>query len=484
MAQGQNKQKAQAFGVTQALCAITAEQYSLRSVNGTQWQLLSAMWGDAKCNRAKLNRDLLNFHQRLQAVEAKLVNTESKKARRLIRRRVFIHVRTSHQSSGKAVEGACCACTALTKTVTAGAGTHATSPPTAATPSPVSSTTTLQPVPTEIAAAAEPELGLINHGSAAAAASSTATSPSDKQTATATQPPSPLQPNARSRIPVPDRAKSSPLPNRVQCSVKPSPRSVKATPNCRTTPTSSSTPSRLPKLARTPTAKFTPATPIKRTEAVEPVDPISRASAASVPSSVTSLSSRPAMPLTATSHQPSVNANQAAEGVLDLISQPLAAAGPSTGPMKSVLSEDALCFKSWCREVASVVPLPPADKEEEEFFAASDALQQPTATQAHPESNEPKGKATEPKMSEEEEREKLLKIVQYIRNKLNTAFDPAGMFRIIQRSLHKVGRSIESLEAEYQALQLSGYRHAVYIPDVRPDVVEILEEEEILERDL
>ncbi|KAJ3229931.1 hypothetical protein HDU78_008727, partial [Chytriomyces hyalinus] len=344
--------------------------------------------------------------------------------------------------------------------------------------------------PTEIAAAAEPEIGLINQGSAAAAPSSTATSPSVKLTATgtsiATQTPSPMQSNPRSRIPVPACAKSSPLPKRVQCSVKPSPRSVKASPNCRTTPASTPTPSRLPKLARTPTANFTPVTPIKRTEAAQPVDLISRASAASVPSSVTSLSSKPTMPLTATPHQPSVEANQAAEGVIDPISQPSAAAGPSTGPMEAALSKDALCFKSWCTEVASVVPLPPADKEEEEFFAASDGspLQQPTATQPHPEANESKGEATEPKMSEEEEREKLLKIVQYIRNKLNTAFDPADMFRVIQRSLWKVGRSIESLEAEYQALQLSGYKHAVYIPNVRPDVVKILEDEEILERDL
>ncbi|KAI8830199.1 hypothetical protein BJ741DRAFT_362469 [Chytriomyces cf. hyalinus JEL632] len=361
MAQFQNKQHMQAFGVTHALCAISADQNSLRAVNTDQWKVLCAIWGDGKYNREKVNRDLLNFHQRLQAAEAKLVNTETNKPRRqLLRRQVFIHVRPSLKSSGKAVDGSCCACTSLTKAVTAGAGTDATSPPATATPSPSSpaaAATTSQP-PTNIAAAAEPVVGLINRGSAAAAPPSTATSPSDKQTAsTSPQPPTPLQSTPRSRIPVPDNAKSSPLPKRVLCSVKPSPRSVKASSTCRTTPASTSTPSRPPRLANTLPTNYTSTTHIKRTEAAHPVDLISRASAASVLSPVTPPPSTPAMPPTSNPPPPSSEAN----------------------------------------EIASQVPLPPPDKEEEAFFAASheSPLTQPTSTQAHLESNEANGAVQE-----------------------------------------------------------------------------------------
>ncbi|KAJ3224983.1 hypothetical protein HDU78_010799, partial [Chytriomyces hyalinus] len=163
---------------------------------------------------------------------------------------------------------------------------------------------------------------------------------------------------------------------------------------------------------------------------------------------------RPASSPTATPCPPPVEANQAAEGVIDPISQPSAATSPS--------ARGASAF--FCSAIAGQVPLPPPDKEEEDFFAASDepSLKQPVQ---------------ESTTSDEEDRDKVLKAMAFIRIKLNSAFDPAEMFRVIQQSLSKVGRSIESLEAECQALELSGHKHRVYIPDLMPDVVEILEEE-------
>ncbi|KAJ3384806.1 hypothetical protein HDU80_000832 [Chytriomyces hyalinus] len=344
--------------------------------------------------------------------------------------------------------------------------------------------TAVPPTSAAMAVAADAIPGLINWVSLAATASPSATTP-----------PSMEQTKPRSRIPIPDPSLQSNLAG--PCSAKARQRSENA--NLRTSPCSGKSnaihrataaftfKSKLPVLDRAQAVKTTaaPATPVTMTQAAEAMDLISPASAANVASLATlplpRLSSKPT---TVTS---SVDVNQAVEG---LISHNSAARTPSPVPQlpASVPNMSPTITRrsyTWCRVIASTVALPRPDKDEEDFFASRQGspLKRSAPEQPSLKSKDPKLEQQQAKTEQSaKDRKKLLKYMSFMRSKLNGADDPAKAARSFQRVLSTKGLSIESLEADYEALLLTGYEHNFKIPELCPHVKEALKDDHFLER--
>ncbi|KAJ3253895.1 hypothetical protein HDU77_004342 [Chytriomyces hyalinus] len=332
-----------------------------------------------------------------------------------------------------------------------------------------------------VAVAADAIPGLINWVSLAATASPSATTPPSKE-----------QTKPRSRIPIPDPSLQSNLAG--PCSAKARQRSENS--NLRTSPCSSKSnaihrataaftfKSKLPVLDRAQAVKTTaaPATPVTMTQAAEAMDLISPASAANV-------ASLAALPLPRLSSKPttvtcSVDVNQAVEG---LISHNSAAHIPSpvTQLPASVPNMSPTITRRWCGVIANTVALPRPDKDEEDFFASRQGspLKRSAPEHASLESKGPKLKQQQAKMAENaKDRKHLLKYMSFMRSKLNGADDPAKAARSFQRVLSTKGLSIESLEADYEALLLAGYEHNFKIPELFPHVKEALKDDHFLER--
>ncbi|KAJ3227727.1 hypothetical protein HDU78_009955 [Chytriomyces hyalinus] len=334
--------------------------------------------------------------------------------------------------------------------------------------------TAAPPTSTAMAVAADAIPGLISWVSLAATASpSTSTPPSMEQT------------KPRSRIPIPDPSLQSNLAG--PCSSKASHHSEKSSPCSGKSnavlraAAASAFKSKLPLLHRTQAVQPTPATPVTVTEAAEATDLISPASAANVASPLCTLPS-PMLSSKPTTVTSSVDVNQAVEGPISHISAahtpspvtPVPASLPALSPTIARRSS------AWCGIIASTVALPQPDNDEEDFFATR---QRSSRKRSAPE--QPSLKVKEPKLGRQQsakDPKQLLKYMAFTRGKLNGADDPAKAARSFQRVLSTKGLSIESLEADYEALQLTGYEHNFKIPELLPHVKEALNGDQFLER--
>ncbi|KAI8828709.1 hypothetical protein BJ741DRAFT_713380 [Chytriomyces cf. hyalinus JEL632] len=439
----ETKPDAEAFSLKEELQSHAAQLVLLKSDNATQLKLFKSIMSDTNKIRRTMTRHYIEFTLKLIEVDDKLAA-----------------VNGILTGKGDAAEGR--------GAVIDGHDLISWTPSTAALPT-----------STAMAVAADAIPGLINWVSSAATASpSTATSPSMKQT------------KPRSRIPIPDPSLQSnlvgPCPSKANArSLKSSLYSTKST-AIRRTAAAFAFKSKLPVLDRTQAVKPTSATPVTVTEAAGAMDLISPASAANVASPLATLS-LPRLSSEPTTVPSSVDVNQAVEG---LISHNSAAHTPSpvTPLPASVLNmSPTITHRSstWCGIIASTVALPPPDEDEEEFFAA---CQRCSRKRSMPEQQRLKGK--EPKLERqqakmeqsEKDRKELLKYMVFTRNRLNGAADPAKAVRKFQRVLFTKGLSIESLEADYEALQLTGYEHNFKIPELLPHVKEAINDDQFLER--
>ncbi|KAJ3389307.1 hypothetical protein HDU80_011523 [Chytriomyces hyalinus] len=309
--------------------------------------------------------------------------------------------------------------------------------------------------------------------------------------------------------------------------------SAKSCPASRIPASPTSKPSRV----TSPAAKTNPTMPIKATEAAEATDLISLASAANVASPLATLP-LPSNPAATTMPRPEpVDVAQAVEGLISLNS---AAHAPSPVTLLPASSPDATICRSstWCMDIACAVPLPMPDKDEEDFFAAhqesplpvtrmklkaavdgpvvpvqavqeevrtpsaistSTTLQQSkldrpklepkrrtvkqtketlVRVQQKVQPAQPKRELTESKAAQVAT---LLNYMSYTRKALNRSSNPAKTFREVDEGLARMRLSIRKLEADYEALKLTGFTHKIDIPELLPRVKTDLDES-VLER--
>ncbi|KAI8825427.1 hypothetical protein BJ741DRAFT_671614 [Chytriomyces cf. hyalinus JEL632] len=445
-----SKADAEALNMKEELRSRAAQIALLKSDNATQLKLFKTIMSDTNKIRRTMTRHYIEFTLKLIEVDDELAAVNG--------------VLTG---KGDAAEGR--------GAVNGGHDLISWTPSTAA-----------PPTSTAMAVAADAIPGLISWVSSAATASPSATpSPSMEQT------------NPRSQIPIPDPSLqlnfASPCSFKANYrSAKSSLRSLKSSP-CSGKSTAIRRPanafafkSKLPVLDRTQAVKPTPATPVTVTKAAGAMDLISPASAANVASSLVMLPS-PRLFSEHTTATSSVDVNQAVEG---LISHNSAAHTPSPviplpAPVPTLSPNSARHSSAWCGLIASTVALPPPDKDEEDFFA-----NRPRCSLKSSAPEQPRLKAKESKLERQQakmaqsakDRKELLKYMEFTRNRLNGADDPAKTARKFQRVLSTKGLSIESLEADYEALQLTGYVHDFKIPDLLPHVKEAINDNQFLER--
>ncbi|KAJ3226658.1 hypothetical protein HDU81_007160 [Chytriomyces hyalinus] len=387
IAQVQKKQKTEAYGFKQALCAVTAELCSLRSMNESHLEGFQGAVGRHSLYQKQSNQPLPANPPATASCCAHKGETASLFYEQFISRRVFLHVRPC--LNGKAVKGSRFTCTSLTNAPPAVSSPHAATAPSPTSPTAASSTS--QPVSTDIAVAAEPLIGLINRGSAAAAPSSPATSPSAKPTTPHTTKSSPASQTAGR-----SSAKTSPSSTATRSSVA----------------TSSATPSPSTKVASPLSAKPT----------------VSHQSHMAAPTTKPSLPPKSASPVVRIAESPLRSVN-----LSPLNRIPLRCSSSQVHPVDLISRTSA----------ASVQP-PKLERQQQQAMS-------------------------------EEERDKLVAALLYIRSKLNGSINPVATFKVIQRALSKMARSVESMEAEYKMLKLAGHVHTVPIPELRPEVVEVLQ---------